>query len=407
MRSGISAAIDVGTSKICTILANVKDGRISEVLGMSVVPSLGMQKAVVVNAKEVTYAIGESVRQVEQNSGFRIKQAYVGISGRHIRAFNNQATIAVSRRDHRITEKMVNEAIRASQKVDLLDDRKLIHAIPQRYTLDGQIVDGNPIGMHGYRLDVETHIITAGITFIQNLVSCVQGAGVAVMDLVSEPVADSVAILEPAEKEEGTMIADIGCGTTDISLFKDGYVCFTSALPVAGYQLTRDLADGLNIPFEIAEELKVKYGNIAPMVEQSYETITLGEYSFNYGEINYIIKSRAEELFQLVLMELPQGERDNFSSLVLCGGTAKLPGIERVASGVIGVPARLGQTKNITPHLAMLDDPAYITGIGLLLWGAAQEEEEPPPIEKLVKRFLSQISRLWVRRPRVKIEVSR
>jgi cell division protein FtsA len=408
-RSGILTAIDVGTSKVCTILANLREGVIDEVLGMSVVPSRGMQKAVVVSAREVTQAIQESVQQVEQDSGFKIKSAYVGISGRHIKAFNNRATMAIARRDHRITEKLVKEVIEASQKVDLLEDRGLIHAIPQRYALDGQMVSTNPVGLHGYRLDVETHIITAGITFIQNLVDCVRKAGVNVMDIVSEPVADSEAVLGLAEKEKGAMIADIGCGTTDISIFKEGYIYFTSALPVAGYQLSRDLSEGLEIPFDTAEELKKKYASVIPMVEESGETILWGEYSLNYGELNYIIKSRIEEIFQLLLSELPRNEPElrELSSLVLCGGTANLTGIERLAYQTTGIPARIGRVRNIAPNLTMLTDPAYITGAGLLLWGSAQEEEEPPPIEKLLKRFFSQLSRLWFRRPRIKVSVSR
>ena len=216
----IIVAIDVGTSKVCTMVADTSEGTISRILGVNTVPSQGIHKAIVTNMSEAVEAIRESVAGVERSTGLRVNSAYVGISGQHIKAFNNRATVAITRRDHLITDKVVKKVLKASKRVDLPPGRKLIGAIPRYYTLDGQSGIGDPLGMYGYRLDVETHLITAGLNFVLNLTKCVQQAGVEIQDLVAEAVADSEAILEPEEREAGVLLADIGAGTTDITVYK-------------------------------------------------------------------------------------------------------------------------------------------------------------------------------------------
>jgi cell division protein FtsA len=394
----IVTAIDVGTSKVCTIVADMSQETIPRILGMGLIPSQGIQKAIVSNMAQATEAIQGSITRAEQSSGLRIESAYVGISGQHIGSFNTRATVGINRRDHLVTDKATKKAFELSKKVNLPEDRKMLHTIPRYYTLDGQTGIKNPTGMYGYRLDVETHIITAGITFVLNLVKCVQSSGVRVMDLVSEPVADSEAILEPEEKEAGVLLADIGCGTTDLTVFKGRDIWYTSALPVAGYQLTKDLSLGLGIPFAVAEELKKNYGNVMPGERDKENVIPLGEKrSVPYAELYHIIYPRTEEIFKLVLAELSQAElaEEEISNLVLCGGCANLVGIDALAHEIMGYSVRVASPKGIVKSDTILNDPAYATAVGLLLWGAKQREQEVPSLRKLIGRFFSQLARLW------------
>lgn len=402
-RGRILACIDVGTSKVCTILAEVSAGAILRVLGVNVVPSRGIQKAIVLNMGEATEAIRESVVGMERNTGLGVKSAYVGISGQHIKAFNSRATIGINNRHHVVTEKAIKKVVEASKGIELPKDRKILHAIPRYFTLDGQPGIENPLGMHGYRLDVETHIITAGIAFVLNLVKCVQGAGVDIMELVSEPLADSEAILELGEKAAGVLLLDIGDGTSDVTVFKKGDIWYTSALPVAGYQLTKDLSLGLGIPFNVAEGLKKKHGNVMPDDELRGEVISLGgRRSVPYEEFCHIIGVRAEEIFKLILAELSQAElkEEELSNLVLCGGSANLAGIDALAQEIIGLPTRVAHPKGV-PQAAGLEDPAYATAVGLLLWGSKQAEAKPPPLGELLRHFFLRLARLFsVRRTR-------
>jgi cell division protein FtsA len=393
----IIAAIDVGTSKVCTIVADTSDGIISRILGVNIVPSQGIQKAIVTNMGKAVDAIRESVAGVEHSSGLRVKSAYVGISGQHIKAFNNRATIDITRRDHLVTDKLVKRVFEASKSVDLPSDRKLIHAIPRYYILDGQSRIENPVGMYGYQLNVETHLITAGLNFILNLIKCVQQAGVEIQDLVSEAVADSESILEQEEREAGVLLADIGAGTTDITVYKQRNISYTSALPVAGYQVTRDISIGLGVPFSTAEKLKMGYGSVKPRERNRDEVIPLGRRgNVSYGELHDIITARVEEMFKLVLIELSRAEltEREVANSVLCGGSAKLAGIDALAQEVIGVPTRVARPKGMA-KFADLDDPAFATGVGLLLWGAKQREEKVPTLQRLLQRFLFQLRRLW------------
>ena len=406
--SGIVASIDVGTSKVCTIIAEMSGGTISQIRGVNVVPSHGIQKAIVLSIGEAAKAIRESVAGVEYDTGLRVKSAYIGISGQHIKSFSNWATVSINRRDHLVTNKIIKKAIESAKKVGLPEDRKIIHAIPRHYVLDGQTGINDPEGMHGFRLDVETHIITAGLSFVLNLVKCVQQAGIDVMGLVSEPVADSEVGLEPGEKEAGVVLADIGCGTTDITVFKEGDIWHTSALPVAGYQVTRDLALGLSIPFEVAEELKKKYGSLKPGRARE-EIVDLGAGRVvAYEDLSHIIGARMEEIFNMILLDLFQTQQEQdepltLPGLVLCGGTANLPGIEVLGQQVLHCPVRLMSPVAVSQPFEFLNDPAYATGLGLLLWGARHGEKEPPTLEKLLRGFLSQLTRLRLPWPAIRL----
>lgn len=410
-KSGIVASIDIGTSKVCTIIAEMSGGAISQVRGVNVVPSHGIQKAIVLNIGEAAKAIRESVAGLEYDTGLKVKSAYIGISGQHIKSFSNWATVSINRRDHLVTNKIIKKAIESTKRIGLPEDRKIIHAIPRHYILDGQTGIKNLEGMYGFRLDVETHIITAGLSFVLNLIKCVQQAGIDVMGLVSEPVADSEAVLQPGEKEAGVGLADMGCGTTDITVFKGGDIWHTSALPVAGYQVTRDLALGLSIPFEAAEELKKRYGSLKPGNRE--ETVDLGAGRVvAYEDLSHIIGARIEEIFNMILLDISQTQQEldeplTLPGLVLCGGTANLPGIEVLGQQVLRCPVRVMSPVVVSQPFEFLNDPAYATGLGLLLWGARHEEKKPPPLEKLLRGFLSQLTRLRLPWPPIRMRLGR
>lgn len=394
----ILTSIDVGTSKVCTTIAKMGDGCVLEVLGTGIVPSHGIHKAIVLNIVEPTAAIKESVREAERGSGTQVKSAYIGITGSHIQSFNNRANVPITRDDHRVTQKDLDRVMRVCRDIHLSADRKLIHAIPRQYYLDGESVIGNPVGLHGHSLGVESHLVTAGITFIQNLIKCVQGAGVGVMDLILEPLASGEAVLEDDEREAGVILADIGGGTTDITVFKGKAIWHSRALAVGGYNVTKDIALGLGLPFNVAEEFKVRYGSVRKRKKGMPEIVSLdgnGKNGVNYDDLSYIIKARIEETLRMIFSDLPRAEWDTWepASLVLCGGTARLPGIEVLAREVLRQPVRIGKPKGLPAEPAILDDPAYATGVGLLLWGAKYGQSTASSEESLLRRLFAQLTR--------------
>ncbi len=250
------ASIDVGTTKVCTVIAEVDSGDAIRVASVGVTPSYGMHKGLVVNINDAKESIRESVSKAEQTSGYRVESAYVGVTGRHISSLNNRGAVAITRNDRLVRPDDLKRVLRSAQSIKVPNDRKLLHIIPRNYAVDGQVGIKNPVGMHGFRLDVETHVITAAVASVQNLAKCIRGVGVDIEDLVLEPLASSEAVLTDDERQMGVILADIGGGTTDIAIFRDGSIWHTAVLPVAGYQLTRDVAIGLGLPFDVAEQMK-------------------------------------------------------------------------------------------------------------------------------------------------------
>ncbi|GAI95650.1 unnamed protein product, partial [marine sediment metagenome] len=246
------AAIDVGTTKVCTVIADVNDGGMMRIVGVGTTQSRGLHKGLVVNINDARESIRESIKKAEQTSNYKVESAYVGVTGRHVTSLNNRGVVAITRNDRLVRSDDLRRVLASAQNIKVPSDRQLLHVIPRNYAVDGQPGVRNPVGMHGFRLDVETHIITAAITSVQNLIKCIRSIGVDIEDLVLEPLASSEAILTDDEKEVGVILADIGGGTTDIAIFKDGSIWHTAILPVAGYQLTRDIAIGLGLPFDVA-----------------------------------------------------------------------------------------------------------------------------------------------------------
>ncbi len=373
-RRKIISAIDVGTSKIATIMASVKAENDIEILGVGVVPSHGLHKGIVVNMDEARESVAASVREVERISGIRMDSAYIGVTGRHISCLNNQGVVSIPRSDRLVRPEDLKRALSAARSVSVPEGKKLLHAIPRYYALDRQEGIIHPVGMHGTRLDVETHIITASATAVQNLVKCVRSAGIEVEDLILEPLASSEAVLTPEEREGGVIMADIGGGTTDIAVFKGGKIYHTAIIPVAGYQVTSDISIGLGLPFSIAEKMKKRYGNVTPGLEINQEDQVGIEngHSASYRDLCNIIHSRMKELLQLILLEMPTTDYHSLApyGLVLTGGTANLTGLEELGHSLLRMPVRKGHPliSGIYGISDILHDSAYATTLGLILW---------------------------------------
>ncbi len=376
MRKGPTlASIDVGTTKVCTIIAEVNDGDVIRVAGVGVTRSKGLHKGLVVNINEAKESIRESVRKAEQASSYKVESAYVGVTGRHISSANNRGVVAITRNDRLVRSDDLKRVLESAQSVKFPSDRKLLHVIPRGYAVDGQDGVKNPVGMHGFRLDVETHVITAAVTSVQNLTKCIRGIGIDIEDLVLEPLASSEAVLTEDEKQVGVILADIGGGTTDIAVFKDGSILHTSILPVAGYQLTRDIAIGLGLPFDVAEEMKKKHGSVMPIYEGKKESSSVQSengHGASYQDLCDIIRARIDEIIRLIMLELPRSEYGALvpAGLVLTGGSANLSGIDALGREILRLPVRVGAPTNISGISDTLRDPAYATSVGLLLWGA-------------------------------------
>ncbi len=373
------AGIDVGTTKICTIMADTDGNSAPRILGVGIVPSRGLQKGMVVNVNEAKASIKESIKKAEQSAGFKLESAFVGVTGRHITAVNNRGAIAITRNDRLVRGDDLKRVLDVARSVKVPSDQELLHVIPRTWVVDGQDGVKNPVGMHGFRLDVETHIITAAATSIQNLTKCIRGCGIEVEDLVMEPLASAEAVLTEEERIDGAILADIGGGTTDIAVFKDNSIYHTAVIPVAGYQITRDISVGLDLSFELAEEMKKKYGYVLPGdgdEKDSDQTLTEDGHSVSYRDLSEIVRVRVEELLRLIVLELPRSDYSKLvpSGLILTGGSSNLPGIAELAAAVTHLPVRIGVPMNLYGVADSLYDPAYATAVGLTLWKARKSE---------------------------------
>ncbi len=381
MKRKAIASIDVGTTKVCTTIADSNDGGALRIVGVGIAPSVGLHKGLVVNINEARESIRESVRKAEQSSNYKIESAYIGVTGRHVTSLNNRGVVAITRNDRVVRSDDLKRVLTAAQSVKVPSDRRLLHVIPRGYAVDGQAGVKNPVGMHGFRLDVETHVITAAVTSIQNLVKCVRSIGIDVEDLVLEPLASSEAVLSEDEKQVGVILADIGGGTTDVAVFKEGSIWHTSILPVAGYQLTRDISIGLGLPFDVAEEMKKRYGSVMPVYESKAENstaISQDGHGVSYQDLCDIVRARVEEIMKLILLELPNSEYETMvpAGLVLTGGSSNLSGMSTLGHEVLHLPVRVGTPTSMHGIGDSLCDPAYATSVGLLLWGAKHEGKQ-------------------------------
>ena len=379
MKKGTTlAAIDVGTTKVCTTIAEVENGKILRVIGVGITPSSGMHKGLVVGIDDAKQSIRESVRKAEYASGRKVESAYIGVTGRHVSSFNRRGAVAIARHDRMVRFDDLKRVLRSARSFHIPNGQRLLHIIPRSYAVDGSAGVRDPVGMHGAKLDVETHIITAAAASMKNIASCIQGLGIGIEELVLEPLASSEAVLTEEERQKGVILADIGGGTTDVAIFRDGSIWHTAIIPVAGYQLTRDIAIGLGLPFNAAEALKKSHGGVMPILEGQLETPRRRPEdggSTSYQDLRRILRARVEEILGLILLELPQSKYEALvpSGLVLTGGSSNLAGIDTLGRQILRLPVRVGSPVDIPGTGDTLHDPAYATNVGLLLWGAKRQ----------------------------------
>ncbi|MBC7233863.1 MAG: cell division protein FtsA [Chloroflexi bacterium] len=376
--------IDVGTTKVCTLIGELDEQDRLCILGVGVAPSHGLSKGVVVNVDDATKAIAESIERAERVSGYTIESAYIGLAGKHISSFNSRGVVAVGRGERYITEEDVARALEAAQAIAVPHNQQIVHIIPRSFTLDGQEGVRDPVGMAGFRLEVEAHIVTGAVTAIRNLVQCVESNGIQVNDLILQPLASSEAVLTPEEREIGVVLVDAGGGTTDVAIFADGGICHSVVLPVGGNNLTNDIAVGLRTPFTTAETLKIKYGHVLPEAIDSQEVIQVA--AFGEGEsqaiprleLVQILEARAEEMFAMILQEIKRSGYEGLlpAGVVLTGGTADLPGFKELGREMLQLPVRIGHVRNIGGLADAVSAPAYATAVGLLLWGVRHGPSE-------------------------------
>ncbi|TEU12116.1 MAG: cell division protein FtsA [Anaerolineales bacterium] len=382
-------SIDVGTTKICTLVAEADEYDSLRIVGVGIAPSRGLRKGVVVNVDEATSAISASVEKAERMSGCKIEGAYVGVAGGHIASVNSRGVVAVSRPERGITQDDIDRALDAAQAIAIPYNREIIHLIPRGFIVDGQDGIRDPLGMVGYRLEVEAHIVTGASASVHNLVKCIQGAGVGVDGLILEPLASGEAVLTSTEQEMGVILADVGGGTTDIAIFIEGSIWHTVVLGTGGNHLTNDIAVGLRTPFTAAEEIKKIYGYaLAEHIED--EPIDVFAFGDNARQavsrrfLAEIIEARTEEVFSLILREIKRSGYDGLlpAGVVLCGGTSELAGIKELGRNILQLPVRVGSPNHLEGLVDVISSPAYATTVGLLLWGLREEAASRPGKEK-------------------------
>jgi cell division protein FtsA len=378
MKKNRIAAIDVGTTKVCTIMAEVDESGLPNVLGVGVVPSNGLHKGMVSDFKEARESIQLSVMKAEQAAGYKMESAVVGITGKHISSINNHGVVSITHTKKIVHPGDLERVLKIAKDVQLPQGREILHIIPRSYALDGQSGINSPVGMHANRLDAETNIITAASTSVQNLAKCVRSSGVKVEDIVLEPLASAEAVLTEEEKQDGSVLLDIGGGTTDVVVFQNGSAWHAFVLPVSGYQVTRDISIATGISFDLAEEIKIKYGSVIPSGGMpDKRDIVSGAVSISYDELTKIISTRMEELLRLVMIELSESNLPNVASLnmVLTGGAANIHGLAELAVSTTHLPARIGYPARLPGVSDVLGNPMHATGVGLLLWKLLNNEK--------------------------------
>ena len=374
--SDLITAIDVGTTKICTFIADrTPEGRL-RLLGAGLARSQGLRKGVVINVAAATQCLAESIERAEHDAGVTIRSAYVGIVGGHISSHNGAGAVAIPR-GRSITRHDVDRALDAARAIPIPSDREIIHTIARSFTVDEQEGVQVPIGMHGYRLEVNAHIITGAATAISNLVKCIESNNIAIDELVLEPLASGEAVLTEEERQMGVAVADIGGGTTDIAIFLGGSVWHTIVLNIGGDQLTRDLAVGMKTPYDAAEMLKVRYGHALPEWVAADEVVSAPAFgdvqtqAISRRYISEILQARSEEILQMIQREIKRSGYDGLlpAGVVLTGGTAQLQGLKEMGRQVFHMPVRTGVPPSVGNVQRQWLTPAYATGIGLLMWG--------------------------------------
>ncbi|MCG8616858.1 MAG: cell division protein FtsA [Desulfobacterales bacterium] len=371
----ILVGLDIGTTKICAVVGEMLDDEVN-IIGVGSHPSTGLRKGSVVNIESTVDSIKKAIEEAELMAGCDISSVYVGIAGNHIKGFNSHGIIAIKGRE--ITESDVERVIDAAKAVAIPTDREILHVIPQEFIVDDMESIQNPVGMTAIRLEAKIHIVTGAVSSARNIVKCCNKAGLEVCDIVLESLASGQAVLTDEEKELGCVLADMGGGTTDLALFKDNNVKFIYELTVGGHNLTNDISIGLRTPLPEAEKIKIEHGTCVPENVRSGATIEVPAVGgrdpkrLSRGILAEILEPRVEEIFTLLRQELfSNGLENSFpAGFVLTGGSVVLDGITELAESVFSVPVRVGEPNRIGGLKDIVKNPAYATGVGLVIFGS-------------------------------------
>jgi cell division protein FtsA len=377
-REAVLVGIDVGTTKVCALIGEVsRDGKLT-IMGHGTVPASGLKKGVVVNIEQTVGSIREAVERAERLSGWRIDQAFVGVGGNHVSSQNSSGQVAVTAHTREVSREDINRAIEVARAVSIPSNREVLHVERRGFTVDGQEGVKDPLGMSALRLEVETHIVSASATAVQNLSKCVQQAGVKIDELVANALASAESVLTATEKELGVAVADVGAGTIDLALFADGSPFHTAVLPIGGNNVTNDVAIGLKTSIEVAEELKIRHGTCDLRSVGDDEEISVAVLGEDAGrtvsrlEVCQIIEARMRETFELLRAEMQQAGQGMLpAGIILTGGAAQLAGAAELGREVLQMPVRVAAPSGMAGLVDTLLTPAYSTSVGLLQWGAA------------------------------------
>jgi cell division protein FtsA len=367
--------LDIGTSKVAAIVGEMKEEGDIEVIGVGSHPSRGLKKGVVVNLEATVQSIQRAIEEAEEMSGCRIHSVYAGIAGSHISSMNSHGIVAIKEKE--VTQNDVDRVIDSARAVSIPADQKILHILPQEFVIDRQEGIREPIGMSGIRLEARVHIVTGAVSAAQNIEKCIRRCGLEVDDVILEQLASAYAVLTDDEKELGVCLVDIGGGTTDIAVFTDGAIRHTAVIPIAGDQVTNDIAVALRTPAQFAEEIKINHACALTQLaklEENIDVPSIGERpSRQISRLNLaeIVEPRYEELLLLVQAELRRSGFEDLiaAGVVLSGGSARVEGLVELAEEIFHMPVRLGLPQYVTGLSDVIRNPAYATGVGLLLFG--------------------------------------
>ena len=368
-------ALDIGTSKVVAIVGQVNASNEIEIIGIGSHPSRGMKKGVVVNIESTVQSIQRAVEEAELMAGCQIHSAYAGIAGSHIRSLNSHGIVAI--KDKEVTHGDVERVIDAARAVAIPADQKILHVLPQEYIIDSQEGIREPVGMSGVRLEAKVHLVTGAVSAAQNIIKCVRRCGLEVDDIILEQLASSYAVLSEDEKELGVCLVDIGGGTTDIAVFSEGAIRHTAVIPIAGDQVTNDIAVAMRTPTQHAEDIKIKYACALTQLANADETIEVPSVGDRPARklarqtLAEVVEPRYEELFTLVQAELRRSGFEDIcaAGIVLTGGTSKMEGAVELAEEIFHMPVRLGMPQGIAGLVDVVKNPIFATGVGLLQFG--------------------------------------
>lgn len=384
-KKDIIVGIDIGSSSIRTVIASRIEGDDKpRVIGVGTAPSFGVRRGVIVDLEDVSRSLGQSIQEAERIAGVQVTGAVFGVGGNHIALQYSKGVIAVGRADGEVTPDDMARVIGAAQAISVPPNKEIIHIVPKGYSLDDQRNIKDPIGMSGVRLEVEAAIIEGSTQYLRNMAKCAEQAGIEVGNLVITPLAAAKSVLSKRQKELGVVIADIGGGSTSIAVFEENDLLHVAVIPVGGNHITNDIAIGLRTSIDVAERVKLEFGNANPDEISKKENIDLSrldeaeEGIVSRHHVAEIIQARLEEIFSLVNKELRSIGRDRLlpAGVVITGGTSKLPGCVDLAKDVMGLPAQTGFPLPLGGLVDKVDDPSFATAVGLVLW--AMEEDSMP-----------------------------